>query len=259
MTNLNLLIEEIVFRGRPSIHDSGEGLFIGPDGLVGLDEGVAQRRSESQKPWAQGSFDVPSFGAARVISLSGWARAVSPEKLGWWKHRLTGLLADGHAGVLSVDHQGLQLTTSVRLAGTTRLVPMKRSRRRGDFQIQFWAANPRLFGETLVVGPGTTVAILHRGNFPATAVLTIAGTMPAGYTVLGPDGKVFTVTAAVVSGHPHTIEMSSGLLTVDGAYVYGAITAAQTWAVPPGALVTATLVPVSGSGTLTATVRDTYM
>jgi hypothetical protein len=82
--------------------------------------------------------------------------------------------------------------------------------------------------------------------------------MASGYTIEGPDGAEFSVTQAVTTGHPHTIDMRTGLLSVDGAVVYGQVSSGDTWEIPAGSAVSMTLVPVAGSGTLTATVRDTF-
>ena len=101
------------------------------------------------------------------------------------------------------------------------------------------------------------VVSFHYGNFPATSTIVVAGSMPSGYTIYGPAGKAYTVTQAVVSGHPHTIDMATGLLMIDGTYVYGVTSSGATWAVPPGGQVTQTLTPVSGAGTMTVSTPDT--
>jgi len=228
------------------------GAYIG-EGDFAWFEGVDIRRDEEDLPQAHGSFDVPGYLTSRTFPVSGFFVAKSEAELEHFGNRITGVLAGGNAGRVQVKWNGDTTWADMRLGARTKFVP-DRAALIGEFQITFWAADPRKYGDTSVFAAG--VAASHRGNFAATPVHTVSG-VGAGYTINGPSGKTFTVTKAVTSGHPHTIDMATGLLVVDGAVVVGQVTSADTWAVPPGGVVTHTL---SGAGlTLSTALKDTFI
>ena len=168
-------------------------------------------------------------------------------------------MTQGDSERVLVEYAGLTTWADARLGAKTQFTPAFAGAKTADFQLQLWCPNPRRFGGTNTPDAGTTVTSLHYGNFPATSVITVSGSMSSGYTINGPAGKVYTVTAAVVSGIPHVIDMATGLLMIDGVYVTGVVTQGDTWAVPPGMQVVQTLVPVSGTGTMSVATLDTYI
>jgi hypothetical protein len=169
--------------------------------------------------------------------------------------RVTGLGAYGELLRLTVDHHGFTTWANARVVSQTQW-DERGGHAVADYQIQFKCADPRKFGDTRSFASGEPA--FHYGNFPATPQISISGSMPGGYTVNGPDGKRFVVTRALVSGSPHTIDMETGLLRVNGALAYGGVTTANTWTVPAGRQVTHTLTG-SGSGVLAVRVADTYV
>jgi len=229
-----------------------EGLELGPDGIDGWNDAVDMRREDIAIPQAPGSFDLPGLPAARVLTIAGRCVASSVEKLGWYRSQVTGLLTRGDSGRIVVEEFGLTTWAQCRLASRTKWQAWG-GQPYADFQLQLWCPDPRRYGEVRTFPGGA--AAYHYGNFPASPVLTVTGSAAGGYTINGPSGKTFTVTKALVSGHPHTIDMVTGRLTVDGAVQIGAVGRAQTWAIPPGATVAMT----STAGTLTAAVTDTYI
>lgn len=239
----------------------GEGFVIDPDGFDGWEDGVDTRRDTADLPQAHGSFDVPGFLEARTLSFSGNCIANSPEKLSWFRSQITGLLAGGGVGRLVVDHYGSELWSNVRLASKTKFATRGPAPTTARFQIQLWAADPRLFGasQSFAGVSGELVWAHHYGNFTASPKVRVSGSMHSGYTVWGPGGRRFTVTVPVVSAFPHTIDMHTGLLWVNGAVVHGAVTFADTWGVPAGGRVEYQLTPVEGSGSLLVTVEDTFI
>lgn len=247
-------INQVLFRSREPDTGDRDGFYIDDDGFEGWNDGSDIRRDETDRPQGHGSFDVPGFLSARVVSLSGTCWADTHQKLMWFRSQLTGLLADGAAGQIVVEEGGQTRWATCRLATRTGFAVRSEDIRSAEYQIQVWCANPRQFGETREFAGG--IPAFHRGNFPAAPVHTVTG-IGADYTINGPAGKQFTVTTPVTDGHPHTIDMATGFLEVDGAVVSGAVTQADVWSIPGGAQVTHTL---TGPGlSLSTAVTDTYI
>ena len=232
--------------------DGQEGFFIRE--WSGWWGGVDPKTDAVARPQADGDFDVPGFLEPRILTLTGRCHAKSAEYLEQYELRLSGLFGSGKSQRVMVDGPGGTQWADGRRAGS-------------EFEIELWGAyaayqlvvkfaNPRKFGESHSF-TGTAPVAYHYGNFGATPILTVTGSM-SGYTIVGPTGN-FTVTAAVVSGSPHLIDMATGALTVGGVRTFGAVSSAALWTVPGGAQVTHTLVPASGSGSLTVTVVDTFI
>lgn len=234
-----------------SMGEGSKGFFVDADGFDGWDDGVDYRLSEVEIPQAPGSFDLPTFAGSRRISASGLCHADSDYLLGWYKSQLTGVLADGLAGKVQVEYQGVNSWAMAHRVGSKfkTIVPGTLA----QWQLQVWCPDPRKFGDPHTFAGGIPAS--HHGNFIAAPVLTISGDSPSGYTIYGPDGKQFVVTIPLVSGHPHTIDMATGYVTVDGVIVTGAVAQADTWGIPGGAQVTMTV----SAGTLSALVVDTYV
>lgn len=242
------------------------GVYLGPEGISGWDDGVDVRRDRVEREAGHGDFDVPGRLAGRMVTFTGQVRTPSADETRQLGARLKGLLADGGRSRVTVRRDEMQYA-DCRLGGRTLFAPVFGRREWADWQLQLWMPDPRKFGElhrSAATPSGTDVAVHHWGNFAAAPLLEVytAGGMPGGYAIHGPDGRRFTV--AIASGNTasfrHFIDMASGqLLDANRQPIYGATTRADTWAVPPGQKVTHRLVPVAGSGTLTVEVRDTYI
>lgn len=231
--------------------EGSEGFFVESDGWDGWDDGVDYRLDEVGIPQAHGSYDLPAFAGSRRLSVSGLCHADSDERLGWYKSQLTGVLADGLAGRVLVEYQGVTSWAMAHRVGSKfkTIVPGSLAR----WQLQVWCPDPRKFGDARTFAAG--VPAFHYGNFTAAPVLTVSGDSPSGYTVNGPGGKAYVVTVALTSGHPHTIDMETGYLTADGVITTGDVSQADTWGIPAGAQVPMTVT----AGNLSALVRDTYI
>jgi hypothetical protein len=220
--------------------------------IDGWDDSPDYRTTDIERPQAHGSFELPAFSGSRRISISGFCFADSDPELGHKKNQLSGLMSDGLFHRMVIKDQGITSWADVQRVGSKF-----KTIAAGDvarYQLQVWAADPRKFGDTRAFAAG--VASYHYGNFAAAPVHTVTG-VGSGYTINGPGGRTFTVTKAVTSGHPHTIDMATGFLSVDGVVVVGSVTSADVWSVPPGGTVTHTL---TGSGvTLSTAVKDTYI
>lgn len=224
------------------------------DGIKGVWEGVDVRREDTPRPLAHGSFDAPVFLASRVIPVSGHVSTRSGAELVHEMNRLTGLLAGGGTGRLSLEDDTGTTFLDVRLGAATQVTQLDDTTAR--FLVTFWAADPRRYGETHTFAAG--VPAVHYGNFPASPVIEVTGSMPSGYTVSA-GGKSFVVAQALTAGQTHRIDMETGWVYRDGALQTGAVGAAELWTVPPGQRLLHTLTPVSGSGLMTVTTIDTYI
>lgn len=246
-------IRDLVFEGG----DGQIGLFI--EDITGWDDTPDMRREKVEYQAAHGSFDLPGYLDARLIVIEGHCRTNNPEQQQFWRNRLASLLGDGSSAKLTVEHQGLTLWTSVRLAAATTFDIVKYGEH-AMYQVQLWAANPRKFGaqhEYVTTGPADYA--WHYGNFPASPKLLVAGSA-SGYTVFGPGGRQFRVTRPLVPSHDHTIDLATGLLTVDGAIDTDNTPIADTWTIPGGAKVAHSIsFDGGGSGLVAVRPLDTYI
>jgi hypothetical protein len=233
---------------------SGEGFIISPDGFEGWDDAVSIKGEAISRPQGHGDFDVPGFLDSRIVSLSGACLAESAPRLRRLGSTFRGVLATG-AGRVTVTHMGETKWGIARLApGTQAKFKVNGAdSRSAAFQLQLKFANPRLFGDSRTFSSG--VPAYHYGNFPATPTHVVRGSRTGGYTVSGPGGKKFIVTASIGWDAPHTIT-ESGSLFINGVQVFGAVTQADTWTVPVGVEVVQS---VTAGLFLDTTVADTFL
>lgn len=233
-----------------------EGFIIKPGGWKGWDSGPGTRGQRIDIPQGDGQFDLPVFRSGRIVLISGTAVTDSLAKLTHMGDQFTGLLADG-AGLLAVDQGDVTRWAMVRLGDTPEFIPSVNGRVfRAAFTLQVWAPNPLKFGVSRTFGGGRAAS--HYGNTAAAPVLTVSGSMAAGYTITGPGGRQFIVTAPLVAGVPHRIDMRSGYLYIGGVLTFGAVARADVWGIPAGGTVVHSL-SGSGSGVLSTSVTDTFV
>lgn len=232
-----------------------DGFGIGRKGFTGWDSGTDSKGQSESREGADGDYDLPVFRESRIVALSGTCVARSNAELIHRASQLTGLGSSGQLVRLVVEQGSRVNWADARVVSQTQW-DERTGHKAADFQIQFKCADPRKFGETRTFASGE--AAFHYGNFPATPQITVSGSRPSGYTVNGPDGKRFVVTRALTAGNPHSIDMDTGLLRVNGVLVFGGVTVADTWAIPAGRQVIHT-VTGSGSGDLSVKVADTYV
>jgi hypothetical protein len=241
--------------GLDFVGDGSDATYtIDTDGIKGWLDGVDTRRESIPRPSAHGEFDVPGYLTGRIITFSGLVLTGSDSDFENALAALSGLLADGSSDELSVTQATATLTASVRRNAAPQ-IDVEVYGLVARYRIQLWAADPRRYGATHSISASSSISVAHDGNFPATPVLTVAGSSGGGYTVTGPGSRLITVTRALVSGHPHTIDMVTGGLYVDGARVVGGISVYQPWTVPVGSSVTVSV----SAGTVAAVVKDTYI
>lgn len=230
-----------------------EWAVLDESGISSLWGGVDVRRADVARPAAHGSFDLQGFLAPRSISLTGHLSAPSREALDHLATRVGGLLADGEPSRLVVFGPSGSRWCDVRLGAATQISLVDATTAR--FQLQLWAADPRMFGEVRDV-PGGQVAVQY-GNFPARPQLIVSGSAGSGYTVTGPGGRRVVVTKALVSGQPHTIDFARGGLYVGGVRQLRAITVYEPWTVGPG--LPGVSASVNNGASLVQRVTDTFV
>ncbi|GAA4774674.1 hypothetical protein [Microbacterium gilvum] len=227
--------------------DLDTSFVITPGGLTGWFGGASMRREETARPYAHGAFDAPGFLPARVVGITGTALASSEDILERMLLHLSGLGADGSKKRLTVqDDRGDATWADVRLASCQ--IDRHPSGMEADFEVQFWAPNPRRFGAERSFPPGT---IYHDGNFEAAPTFTITSA-PAAYTITSPAGS-FVVSGATAGG-THVVDMRTGRVARNGVLMLG-VAAGPTWAVPPGP----GWVHSINTGTFTAQIVDTFI
>lgn len=230
---LRIQVAGVTILGRPNDFSSRvEGLFVGPDGFEGWDDGPETRRESIDRPGQHGEFDLPVFNGSRVISIDGHALAWSDVELDLLRNRVMGIAADGARTRLTVEHRGSSLWADVRRGArpTFRDAGIRSGMMRAKFAIHLVAADPRKYGEEHEF-PAGAVSI-NRGNFPATPQHLVTGTSGT-YTINGPGGKKFIVSSGPGSGTDR-IDMASGRVYRNGVLQLGVTSRADLWAVPPG-------------------------
>lgn len=253
----------VTFLGRPDEQSPRvEGLFVGPDGFEGWEDGGGDTRSESvDRPAAHGEFDSPVFLGSRVITIDGHALAWSPAELGHIRNRVMGLGGNGDRFQLTVEHQQETLWASARRGTkpTFKDAGIRHGLLRARFSVHLVCRDPRKYGEVRTFGPATALTVFQYGNFPGIPELIITGAMPSGYAVHGPDGKQFIVSQALSADQTHRLDFRTGRLYRDNVLQIGAVSNGGTWTIPVGSAVPMTLAPVSGAGSMTVRVPDTFI
>jgi hypothetical protein len=244
----------ILWHGIEFIGDEGPATFtIDRSGASGLLDGVSVRGERPDRPNADGAFDAPAYLGARSGSITGLIHADSAAAYETAVRQLTGIPPRALSTMVAELALG-DVSLEARRVGSVEVRHLVYGSL-GRYMVSWNAPDPRLYGVSHVVGPLTSVDAEHDGNAEAFQSLVVAGSSGGGYTLSGPDSKVITVTEPLVSGHPHTLDLFSGTLFVDGAQVVGGISVYQPWTVPVGASVTVLV----SAGTVTSTVRDTYV
>lgn len=257
--DLRVQVGDVEFFG----HDqAGSGFVIEPRGLSGWLSGVDVRLNKSNIPGKHGSFDSPGLLGDRTVTITGHALADSPYRLDFMGDTLTGLLANGGLGRVTVHLRGVETTATCRLGAATKWEPLDDTT--AEFQVTLWCADPRRYGEVRVTSgiPYQTFAAWNAGNFPASPLYTVSGTFPSGYEIRGPNSSRFRVTVPVTPSNPHTVDMSTGVVRIGGStYTGNGVEVATTWRVGSGSIIDQQLAPIGGTGdgTLTATVTDTFV
>lgn len=254
MEVLSITLERLSFESYPANPD--DALLIGPDGITGYYESTTMRGHGSDRPIGHGAFDVPVFQTSRAIQWPGHILASTGYDAAKKRDMLTGVLAEGQSGRLSVVNDAGMTWANVRLVAAR---PGANYGTAIPYLMQVLAADPRRYAAQTDPFVGTDLEVFHYGNVTALPVITVTGSMPDGYSILGPEGREYTVTQALSGGQTHRIVMRTGFLYRNGVLQRGAVSRADTWGVPAGVKTPFVLDPVSGSGSMDIGVLQTFM
>lgn len=224
--------------------------------LDGWDDTPPPKGESVEREGADGEFDLPVQYAARTITLAGRLLAASPAGAANARARLNGRLPGrvGRVQVTGLDRATLWADVKRNGPSTGKITG---SILRFTFELK--APNPRKFGDVrrYTLPASETVQAFHRGNYAAWPEFRVTGNMPDGYRLVV-NGKTFTVTRGITSGS-HTVDYRDGRLRVNSSYVAGGVGSAALAPIPPGLAVPVRLEPVTGTGSATATVYDTFI
>lgn len=249
---LRVRAEGFTALGAPNESGDDVGFFIERGGFAGWESSTDMRLQETARPLSAGSFDEDGFLGSRVVSVSGFAQADQPERLGHMRGTVMGLGARGKRVQVTVDMHGKSLWASARVYGKSSFTDQGDSLT-ARFQIQFWFPDPQKFGETNAFPAGASATVHHFGNYDAIPAVTVTGT--GAYTIS--DGThQFTVSNPIAPGQVDTIDFAKGWVYRNGVLLFGAVSRAETITVPPG-LPKTTLTISGGPVMSTVAVTDT--
>lgn len=234
-----------------------EGMFFGEDGFSGWDDGATMRSYTSPRPQAHGDFDSRGYLSGRMMAISGWAVAQSPEKLLNFRDLFIGHGAEGERFTVAVTRNGQTRSAVARLAvGDVPTFVDNGTGLRARWAASWWLPDPYKFGARLATsGIAQTVEIINRGNVPARPRLRVRGNRPSGYTITGPDGQQIIVTRALASGTYHDFNLGSARFAVDGTRVLNALGVTELFTIPIGR----STISVSSGATLEVIGNETFL
>lgn len=244
-------VGEVEFHGH-----TDSGFLIGPKGFKGWEGAPATRRERSDRPGGHGQFPARAYKNARLVTLSGTALGTSEADVAFMSDVLAGIGQDvtrvtvtTEAGTRWADGSVEGPIVWERVGGTSE----------AEFELSFLFADPFKYGETRqTVNSGSTFTqSFHYGNAPAIPKFTVTGNMTSGYSLVGKGGRVFSVPQSLPTGQTATIDFRTGIVRHDGVRV--ANVTPSWWSVGGGEQVGWQLVPVTGSGTATCYLTDTFL
>lgn len=230
-----------------------------------------------------GQFPTRGRGGPRILSLSLSKWAPSDPEVEVFRRSMSGTLADGEDGVLTVDWDGHALSATVQRDGevsvshdagyATALLPLR-------------AVDPFLYGEETVtflhpIGTGVGLEyplygqqadpvlsygaaisaqdpISNPGNAEAWPRFLVVGDFPSGFQI-SIGGRVVMWPRSVVPQAPVTVDMA-GSIWIGGANHTHRAGVTQWSSIPPGGTVYPEFTPIQfGSGWAEAHVRPTFI
>lgn len=235
---------------------AANGFLISPNGITGWDNAPSSRRTDAVRVGGHGSFGTSSLLNGRLVTIAGNVLAESEPELLHFLDLLAAMPVRKHRMTVQ-DVRGSRWCDVV-VEGEPQ-VSRTGGDREAEYQVSFFASNPRKFGEQRVfTSTGSSVPAFHYGNFDADPVFEVSGFVN-GYRITGPGGD-FTVSGPRPSGAVDVVDFSTGLLTRDGVPLTRAVTSAKLWTVGPGERVSWRVQPVrSGSGSARLLLTDTFI
>jgi len=231
--------------------DAGDATYsIEPDGLTGILDGVSVRDDHTPRPTADGTFDSPAYLGGRAGSITGLVETWSDGEYVHAIQRLTSIPALALSRLTALG-AGRAMWTDARRVGEVSVKHLVYGRV-ARYMVQWFAPDPRMYGDLNTFGPGSSLSVFHRGNTAAVPVVEIVGAVTAPYTVAS-QGHSFTVTQSLTDGQTHRIDMSTGWVYRDGVLQAGVVSSADVFTIPPGSAVT-----VTGPASMKILVTETF-
>lgn len=245
--------------------DGWSGNVLDDDGVEwwvtkeeGWSSGPDVRLELAGRPQRDGSFDAPSFRAARVITLEGTAIAPDPDTKERAKDRLAALLADGSTlAELSVRERTVTRQALVRLSAATKIAD--RTPDTFEWSLQLTAPNPLRNGAEEHIAscglPRPAAGLAFPASFPlqfgdsvgGSLALNNAGTAVAWpvWTITGPcnqpvirnnsTGEWLGFGLRLLDGDVLEVDVSARTVRLGGASRRAALLPRSTWfGLPPG-------------------------
>lgn len=157
-------------------------------------------------------------GTERIITIAGFIYARDGREMQDRMDQLGRLLAeDDEQGTLRWRRFDEKRQVTVRRHRTTPIVRRAGEPSFADFTLTLRAPDQRIYGDSTTSAWGSTVAVTHRGGYPAPVTVEVRGNSGGGYTITGPRGRAARVTRLIVPEQSHTYDADTGLLRVGGA------------------------------------------
>lgn len=243
---------QIRLGGLSFLGDAGPTRFsVSKDALQGWigKGGSGVRRNDSPRPLGHGSQKQRGYRTGRLVTWSGDIYTDSPAEQDHALAQLSGVLADGQFGRLTIESDFGTHWCDVQLDDEPE-VHREVYGRFATYSIGVWCPDPEVFGETHTFAPGP---VYHYGNFRAVADAVVTGPQSAPYT-LAVAGRQFTVTQALTAGQTHVIDTANARVRRNGVLQSGVFSKAQSLIVDKGAASTFT-----GPSTAVLKVKDTLV
>lgn len=225
--------------------------------LAGWYEAPEAKGGGEARPLSDGDFEGQVNYGPRMVTVDGILFHRSRGELVSAMERFNGL-AKLTAQKLVVTDAGLSRYANVKSLGTSWTAHTLDASR---FQVRLKSDDSFKYGESYAPSGavGSAFDVFQRGTVEAWPVVTVSGSLPGGYELtLG--GRLVSVTRAVTSGSPHTLDMRTGILRVGGSVARGGYSYSELFSVKPGLPQSFySVANTSGSGTATVRYSDKFI
>lgn len=260
MTDLIIRADDTEFRGRPKLAEPG--LYIAPDGFIGVDDGAEVRREAIERSGERGEFDLSVFSGARIVSLDVIALANSLAGLRARRTEIKRIGQGGRRFLVEFKHLGQDLSGNARRGGKTTF------RDTGIHNtgllyakafVQWVFPDPVLIGETRTSVRAASVTVSHRGDAGIAPTIDVYGPFPNGYTITAAGRGTFTVTSALAAGQKETVDIGASRVYRNGVRRIGVISVPGRWEIYGGEVgVVHSIAGAGGSGEMVVHVHDAF-
>lgn len=273
-------IGSVIFRTFNAPNDPQ--FVMDPAGLNDFWETATTRRDTTPYPNGWGDFQEPARRGSITFSISGTARASTPQELMFLRDQLMSIGNDGTYSYFKVTtSSGIERSRLVSLEGSPRW--MQEHDTFASFKISFYSPEPYLYGDRkeIVLGEGLlaggldfpiaypidygspirpeVVTVENIGNTPAWPVFEITGEFASGFTISNNLGSQVVYNGMVSSSAPVTIDMRKGAALQNGLDRSTLLGFRQWFSIPAYGSLRPTFRPIqAGSGWCTVIFRDTW-